>query len=392
MKRPGRFLGNLLAMVLAVVSLQAVAATELGGRDFNHMTTGFPLSGGHATAACETCHVGGVFKGTPKNCDGCHALGKRIVATPKSNNHIVTDAPCESCHFNTSTFMGARFNHATARPGDCISCHNGRITKGKHAAHLATTYSCDQCHRTSSWIPASWNHTNNALATYSGQSCVTCHTSTGLAKNKIQSAGHLLLTMAGVTFADCSSCHKSYYSFYTAFYDHVGAPITCQDCHGTYNTQPYTNVKHPTALIHSALLTLPVTTTCNSCHKSFGTFSGARFDHTGATQCSLCHSGTYASSGIRGKSGNHIAYAPGNTECSVCHTTASFSTSTLKGAALHAYLGGQSCVTCHAAGSAIIGGRKMGRHEGFNGSSPDCSSSGCHRPLGSKGSAYTRWD
>lgn len=390
MKRLGRVLGNFLAVALTVFSLQAVAETQLGGRDFNHMTTGFVLSGGHATAACESCHVGGVFKGTPKACDGCHALGRRIVATPKSTSHIVTDAPCETCHFNTSTFLGARYNHGTATPGQCSTCHNARVAKGKHAAHVPTTYSCDQCHRTSSWIPASWNHTNNALATYSGQSCVTCHNPTGLGKNKIQSANHLPLTMAGVTFADCSSCHKSYYTFYSAFYDHAGAPTTCQSCHGTYGAPAFTNVKAPTALIHSVLPTLPVTTTCNSCHKSFGTFSGAKFDHVGATQCSLCHSGAYAASGIRGKSANHITYT-GVPECSTCHTSASW-VNILKGSALHVtYLGGQACTTCHAAGSAIIGGRKMGRHEGFNGATPDCSSSNCHKPLGGRGSAYNGW-
>ena len=126
MQRLGRIVGNVLAVMLAVFSLQAMAETQLAGRDFNHEATGFPLTGGHATAACETCHVGGVFKGTPKTCDGCHALGKRVVATPKSTSHIVTDAPCDTCHFNTSTFLGARFNHGTALPGQCATCHNGR--------------------------------------------------------------------------------------------------------------------------------------------------------------------------------------------------------------------------------------------------------------------------
>ena len=120
MKRLGRVLGVVLAVVLAVCSLQAQAAgTQAVGRSFDHNATGFPLSGVHALTACETCHAAGVFKGTPKTCDGCHALGKRVVATPKSSSHIVTDAPCDTCHFNASTFLGARFNHGTALPGQC---------------------------------------------------------------------------------------------------------------------------------------------------------------------------------------------------------------------------------------------------------------------------------
>jgi len=152
MNRIAKVLSSVLAAGLMLVSLQTQAAS--GARDFNHMTTGFPLSGGHAVAACETCHVGGVFKGTPKTCDGCHAAGKRVVATPKTNSHIVTDAPCESCHFNTSTWLGARYNHGTAQPGGCLTCHNGRLSFAKPASHSTNinkaTKSCDSCHRSSS--------------------------------------------------------------------------------------------------------------------------------------------------------------------------------------------------------------------------------------------------
>ena len=389
------------AMVGVLVLSAAAVAAPTGKSDFNHLTTGFPLSGAHVVAVCETCHVGGVFKGTPKNCDGCHALGKRVVATPKSNSHIVTDAPCENCHFNTATFLGARFNHATARPGDCATCHNGRISQGKHSAHVVTAFPCDQCHRTSSWIPASWNHTNNALATYSGQSCVTCHISTGMAKNKIQSASHLPLSMAGITFADCNSCHKSYYSFYTAFYDHAGAPATCQSCHGTYGAPAYTNVKSPTALIHSAVVISPPTVTCSSCHKSFGTFSGAKFDHLGATQCSVCHSGAYASSGIRGKTASHTRTGMATYQCSDCHNNfttwlpaiykhtapsptgrcdgchdgvIAVSTAAKPG---HAAIGTDDCIQCHTSTATWLGalGGKPANHIPYN-TGTTCSA--CH--------------
>ena len=63
MQKTGRIIAGLFACALALWAVQASAATEAIGRSFNHMTTGFPLSGGHATAACETCHVGGVPTG-----------------------------------------------------------------------------------------------------------------------------------------------------------------------------------------------------------------------------------------------------------------------------------------------------------------------------------------
>jgi hypothetical protein len=152
----------ILAVTLAVISVQALAAkARSSGRHFDHATTGFPLLGGHATTSCKTCHARGDFKGTPRNCDGCHALGKRVVATPKPSNHLVTNAPCDTCHFTAVTFQGARFNHGTAVPGQCTTCHNGRITTGRpsdHSAGLRLTASCDSCHRSFAWVPAGFNH------------------------------------------------------------------------------------------------------------------------------------------------------------------------------------------------------------------------------------------
>ena len=56
MQQLGRVLGNVFAVVLTVFSLQAMAAdASLAGRDFNHMTTGFPLTGGH-DATCVFVH------------------------------------------------------------------------------------------------------------------------------------------------------------------------------------------------------------------------------------------------------------------------------------------------------------------------------------------------
>ena len=61
---------------------------------FNHLKTGFPLTGAHVTVTCEACHVDGIFKGTPKDCAGCHSIGVRASATPKPADHVQTSAPC----------------------------------------------------------------------------------------------------------------------------------------------------------------------------------------------------------------------------------------------------------------------------------------------------------
>lgn len=387
-------MNNVIKAMMVVLGLFVAAGGQAAptggavGRDFNHAMTGFALSGAHATTACETCHVGGVFKGTPRNCDECHATGRRIVATPKSPNHIVTTAQCDSCHFNTVTFLGARFNHGTARPGECNTCHNGRIARGKHATHISTALAqdrCDACHRTSAWVPASWNHSGvTGDCSQSG-----CHSPGGVAR--VQSASHLPMSMPPVNFlGNCRACHTNFYSFYRAFYNHAGAPTTCQTCHGTHNAPVYSNVKSPTAAIHGVISTLGVNV-CTRCHTSYNTFGFARFDHVGATDCKTCHSGAY--SGIRGKSAGHVAYS-GTTsvgECDTCHTTSSWG-STLSGQALHQYLvsplltapHSPTCRSCH-------NNRNHDGKEGAN-ASLDCSMSGCHQPAGRKGRAFTKWD
>ncbi len=317
MKRLGRVLAYLLATALTATTLCAVAETQLGGRDFNHMTTGFPLSGGHATAACETCHIGGVFKGAPRNCDGCHALGKRIVATPKSNSHLVTDAPCESCHFNTATFLGARYNHGTAKLGQCTTCHNGRISQAKSANHIPTTASCEQCHRSSTWVPARWNHTG---AQYAGQDCATlCHNGS-TARTFTNTAYHGSYTALGI--ASCKSCHNNYTSFYIERYLHndaaYSAKTDCLGCHdGTHAGVRGIPSNHTFAL--ASLMNTPAQ--CNWCHSTTSVWVGMNHNQVKAgTQCRACHlTGTSNFAGMTQKSTGHEGM--GGQDCDDCHQT-----------------------------------------------------------------------
>ena len=334
----------MMALALSAVAVAAPATSTPAGStgiDFNHMATGFPLAGGHATAACETCHVGGVFKGTPRSCDGCHAVGKRVVATPKSSSHIVTDAPCESCHFNTSTFLGARYSHGAALPEQCRNCHNGRIASGKPASHNSgkkATDSCDHCHRTSAFLPASWNHIGVAPGT-----CTNCHVPGGQSLIS-KPASHT--TVAKATY-QCDECH-SFIGWIPARY------------------------KHNTAAA------------CSSCHNGVIAI-GPRADHPGfpgwPTECNQCHFNTISFIGALGaKPANHIPYISGT--CTSCHGGGGVAT----GAALHAYVS-TVCKTCHDSNSTaylgVTGKKRLGSHEGSN-TSQDCTS--CHAMQ------YNRWN
>jgi hypothetical protein len=462
MKRLGQVLGNAIAVALLVFSMQGMAEpSTVAGRDFNHMATGFNLTGAHAIAACETCHVAGVFKGTARACDGCHALGKRVVATPKSTSHIVTDAPCDTCHFNTSTFLGARYNHGTARPGQCLTCHNGRQTTGRPVSHSSgnkATNSCDQCHRSYAWLPASWNHVGvvpgtcanagchiqgsnqyyrgNGAYNHTGyqltdpacddchnmfswrpapykhnnpRPCSNCHNGT-VATGKGPTHGY--------TTAACNTCHLNTVSWLGASYHNGAVAGICGTCHngtngvkGTINDPngthiPLTAGGNPNCdLCHTSTTTFTVytmnhggITACKNCHSSSSQYVvntkrtlGNHQGSTTAQDCSACHTSTSTWQGALGsKPSNHIPYNSG-VSCGSCHV----GSGVVRGPTLHVpYLSTYACTTCHLKNNPYSGWgqeTKSVGHEGMR-SGDDCSKSGCHRPAGSKGTAYVNWD
>ena len=158
--------------VLVLVLWGAGAWAQKGKAGFDHTKTGFALSGQHTAARCESCHARGIFKGTPKDCASCHTSGARLA----QNNlvmparHIPTTETCDTCH-TAQSFAGAKFSHATVVAGTCATCHNGASASGKTRDHLTTQASCDTCHRTTAWLPATkFDHAGVAPGT-----CASCH-------------------------------------------------------------------------------------------------------------------------------------------------------------------------------------------------------------------------
>ncbi len=348
------WLGVLLSLS---VSSFAQAAGE-AGRDFNHMTTGYPLVGMHTTLDCGTCHIGGVFKGTPRSCSGCHTKGKRIVATTMSSKHIVTSEACEICHTNTVTFYGARFNHGKAIAGKCTTCHNGVTATGKPASHTSynkANKSCDSCHRTYAWLPASWNHYSDRSA------CTRCHVTGGDGAAFVRNSA-----MAGTTpeayghrytsAPNCESCHNNYFSWYGAVFDHAGASAVCSTCHGTAVGGGISATGKSNTTVHQQ-----TTDECSVCHKTTRTWAGA----------------------LGAKPNNHIVYNTG-AACAACHN----GTAIISNNAVHTYVS-TSCKTCHNTGATsynlgVSGFKTLGDHKGSS-TSDDCNSSGCHR------TNYSNW-
>ncbi len=166
--------GALAALGLFLLAFShgdTLAAEAKRNVKFDHVKTGFPLTGAHVTLPCETCHVQGTFKGTPKKCETCHTPGSRVQsATVKPSNHIPTNQACSQCHSSTASWKVARFTHVGVAPHQCGQCHNNSIATGKPANHPVTNQPCDTCHRTTTWMSAAFTH----LGVTPG-ACATCH-------------------------------------------------------------------------------------------------------------------------------------------------------------------------------------------------------------------------
>ena len=58
-----------IAAILLMLPSSRSGAAE---GDFDHLRTGFPLTGAHERVDCRSCHVRGFFEGTPTRCGACH--------------------------------------------------------------------------------------------------------------------------------------------------------------------------------------------------------------------------------------------------------------------------------------------------------------------------------
>ena len=136
---------------------------------FNHNNTPFPLTGAHVSVPCNSCHIGGVFAGTPTDCYSCH---KADYAGTTNPNHAAAGFPttCATCHTTTS-WAGATFNHTWfplnhgnangvcstchTNPNDfsvfqCTNCHTAAQTNPKHSGvsgYVYNSINCYQCHK-----------------------------------------------------------------------------------------------------------------------------------------------------------------------------------------------------------------------------------------------------
>ncbi|MCP5285473.1 MAG: hypothetical protein H6933_11285 [Burkholderiaceae bacterium] len=332
-----------LAVVLTLLGLAsgpAQAQTAATSR-FDHLATGFPLQDAHAQARCESCHQGGVLRGTPRDCASCHAPGRRLSAgnTVTPATHLPTQQTCDTCH-GTRSFSGARFRHVGVVPGSCQTCHNGVITEGKTAQHIPTSASCDSCHRSNAWLPArGFDHAGVVPGT-----CQTCH-------NGSRATGKNAQHIPTGTASSCDSCHGSTSRWTPTRFDHTQTLVTgqCASCHN--GAFPPADGKPSNHVPYTAV---PVTAAanCDGCHKNgTTTWTGARVhaNYSLSTSCASCHSGAYPDATGKPTDALH-AGVTGN--CESCHkSTSNWASAKVDHSTFNA---ATNCASCHN-GSAATG-------------------------------------
>jgi len=387
-----RSVGLILPVIAAAASLVVAPghAQNASTSQFDHNPTGFPLTGTHVFVPCESCHINARYKTTPRACFGCHN-GMTAPGAASVLSHPVTTNYCEGCH-QTTTWRDYRFIDHVQALGPCANCHNNKIAAGKTPNHPITNAACNTCHFNTvtfkgGILPANPPQAPAATATKSGTTtpaaaataptraatapaataasptatmatpaapaapaappaaglsnlpstqppsgafnvatkpshtgflsgCARCHNgiaATGKRSNHV------------ITNAACETCHKSTVTFAGARMNHTGLVANCASCH--------------TGAIATGKPARHITTNapCETCHKSTVTFAGVRMNHTGLiANCARCHTGAIAT----GKPARHIAT---NAPCETCHK----STMTFAGARVdHASLTG-TCASCH---------------------------------------------
>ena len=211
-----------------------MAAHAVKNSDFDHFSTGFPLIGEHLKVDCESCHIRGVFKGTPKFCAGCHN-GRSALGKPAK--HIVTTEACDDCH-TTFGWDRVAMDHSAVRT-DCKSCHAPYPID-----HVPTVNPCDDCHGTLAWQPAHFSH----AGIVSG--CRNCHA---------KELPNIPNDHPPISGSDCGVCHHSTQTWKGAHFEHSTVSVPCSTCHA--NDKPSDHI--------------PTTEECGFCHTTLG-WPGAR--------------------------------------------------------------------------------------------------------------------
>jgi hypothetical protein len=376
------------------------------GKPGNHIP--YAAVSAAASANCNTCHKGsfttwtnGKFHSsvtTGIQCATCH-LSSAYAQTskPTDTRHAAITGTCEQCHGSTANWAviinGGKPDHSTFNATtNCGGCHvNGGAGTPKPGNHIPTQLNCFSCHGVSNWTALKWNHNLQTVA----NACSTCHTGGYLGPDG-KPANHIPYAMVPVSAtANCDKCHKTGTTSWNPGKFHLYNAVTtqCASCHtGSYMGASGKSGTH----IPYAQVTASASAACETCHKSTTDWGTGKF-HASVTvtsQCNVCHNTSQYGQMV--KPSNHIPLAQllngTSLDCSACHkstTAGGFGTATMnhnnsQGA------GSGWCKGCHLSSTAFLGNMEKKSTSHLAGRT-DCSTSGCHRPLGTRGTTYRSW-
>lgn len=335
------------------------------GAVFDHTSTGYALTGGHADVSCGDCHRDNTFPGTPRSCNSCHAIDDVHAGD--------NGTACNDCH-TTSSWSSVGFDHVKetgfaldAGHGGlaCTDCHQRKdykddLSGGCNACHQAEDYhqgrngtQCSDCHQPTLWTETTFDHDRTdfmLVGAHSGLACTGCHkTDVDAALPTGCETCHALDDTHGGQMGDCGSCHSQQSWTAPVAFDHdlslfpltgLHAAAACGACH---ESNRFADAPADCALCHADddAHAGALGANCGSCHNANG-WTVTVFDHDMQTRFAL--DGAHASVGCddchRGDSGStadvpatcggcHAAADPHDgsfgLRCGDCHNTATFS-------------------------------------------------------------------
>ena len=184
---------------------------------FNHASTGWPLTGGHADVKCRDCHK-----------EAFHQEGNL-----PAKSWLGLPTACAECHKDDDPHKGQFARRA------CDTCHvTAKWKELDHFDHAKTHYplrdkhtelKCDKCHKDGKFAEtplacAKCHETPHPAVTEFGADCTRCHSEKGWPQLVYARAEHKKFPLeGGHTKPDCKACHGD--KAVTA------PPVNCADCH-----------------------------------------------------------------------------------------------------------------------------------------------------------------
>lgn len=333
--------------------------------EFDHNTTEFMLKDAHAEVSCASCHPDRKFTEVGQECIDCHR--------PQDKHQGQFGQACANCH-TQQAWDNTTFNHNTEtdfaligahETASCQSCHadkpltepiNSRCSNchKNDDIHLNQMGpNCQQCHNSSAWDKAKFDHnkTNFKLTgSHQEATCSQCHQVHDLViqqDTECKACHSGQDVHSGGLGADCSQCHNTEQWNKDIQFNHaltnfplngMHALEACDSCHqgGQFNDRDTQCVAcHKIDDAHNDIYG----NQCDTCHAA-SDWQATHFDHNtmtdflldGAhldTECQQCHSDTKANETPTDCFSCHMDDDPHRRsfgrDCERCHNTSNFS-------------------------------------------------------------------